>query len=149
MASFRQNALIEAPISAVWELVANPNRHAEWFPHIVEAHCDGIEQGCTFKQVTRKPWGVRMETTIYVEKLDDCREVHIRCLDTGTSSRWLLTEAQGATFVEFEFGQDPQRPLDRALDRLGARRYFRRWGEQALDALRAALTARQPGAERT
>jgi uncharacterized protein YndB with AHSA1/START domain len=140
MTTFRQQALIDAPVRAVWDLVADPNRHAEWFPNVVEASCDGIEQGCTYRQVTRKPWGTRLATTLRVETLDDCREVHIRCLDTGTSSRWVLTEAQGATFVEFEFGIDPIRRADKVFDRLGARRYFRRWGEQALDALRDAAS---------
>jgi hypothetical protein len=83
--------------------------------------------------------GGRLETTIKLETLDDSHECLIRCLDTGTSSRWVLTSAQGGTFVEFEFGQDPPlRRMDRVVDHLGARRYFRRWGEQALDALRAA-----------
>ena len=49
----------------------------------------------------------RIETTMAIEQLDDLREIHMRCTDTGTYARWLLTEAQGNTFVDVEFGMDP------------------------------------------
>jgi Polyketide cyclase / dehydrase and lipid transport len=140
MSLYRQQALIEAPPEVVWELLGNPNRHPEWWPRVVDVHCDGLEQGCTYRQVTKSPKGI-IETDISVETLDDCREINMRCLDTGTCSRWLFTEAQGNTFVEAEFGMDPHGIGDRVFDLVAGRRYFRRWMEQSLDALQKAARA--------
>ena len=100
-------------------------------------HCDGLEQGCTYRQVTKSPMGL-VETDISVERLEDCRALHIRCLDTGTYNRWLLVEAQGGTFVEVEFGMDPESLQTRVFDVVAGRRYFRRWLEKSIDGLRAA-----------
>ena len=35
------------------------------------------------------------------------KELTIRCMDTGTYSRAVLTEGQGGTFIEMEAGNDP------------------------------------------
>ncbi len=70
-----------------------------------------------------------------VERLDDVREIHMRCTNTGTYTRWLLTEAQGSTFVDVEFGMDPMRISYRILDATFGKLYFRRWLEQSLEAL--------------
>jgi hypothetical protein len=72
-----------------------------------------------------------------VERLDDCREILIRCVNTGTYCRWLLTEARGGTFIDAEFGIDPKAVAPRIWDVFAGRRYFRRWLEQSLQALEA------------
>ena len=137
MSSYRQQAHIDVPPQALWELVSNIERHAEWWPRVVEAHCDGLEQGCSYRQVFRSPMGV-IETDVSVERLDDCRELLLRCLDTGTYTRWLMTEAQGGTFIDAEFGLDPKTARARVFDVVAGRRYFRQWLEQSLEALRRA-----------
>src|SRR5258708_4121499 len=86
VATFRHQAMIDAPAQVVWELVSDPNRHASWFPKVVSAQCDDIEQGCTYRQVVKQPIGGRLETTVKIEALDDCHECLIRCMDTNTSS---------------------------------------------------------------
>jgi hypothetical protein len=137
MSCYRQQAQIDVPPIVVWELVANVERHAEWWPRVIDAHCDGLEEGCSYRQVFKSPMGV-IETDVSVERLEGCRELLLRCLDTGTYTRWLLTEAQGGTFIDAEFGLDPKTIRMRIFDVMAARRYFRHWLEQSLDGLRRA-----------
>ena len=102
----RQQALIEVPVETLWELVGDVRRHPEWWPRIIDVQCEELEQGCTFRQVTKAAVG-KVETDILVERLEGCRELQLRCLDTGTCSRWLLTSTQAGTFVDVELGMDP------------------------------------------
>jgi len=134
MSLFRQQAWINASPQKIWELVGDPNRHADWWPRVVNVRCEGLEEGCTYRQVYRSPKGV-IETDVSVERLDDCHELRVRCLNTGTYTRWLLTEAQRGTFIDAEFGLDPLTVGTRIFDRLAGKRYFRRWLEESLDAL--------------
>lgn len=60
----------------------------------------------------------------------------IRCLDTGTFTRALLTEAQGGTFVECEAGNDPKNIGMRIIDATVGRSLFRRWIKHALAELK-------------
>ena len=137
MSAYRQQALIDVPLPRVWELVHDPNRHPEWWPRVVKVQCEGIEQGCEYRQVTATPKG-EIDTTICIEELDDLRRIDVRCLDTGTFCRWLLTEAQDGTFIDAEFGMDPNGLANRVFYAVAGKRYFRRWLEGALDGLRAA-----------
>jgi hypothetical protein len=74
-------------------------------------------------------------------QLDDLREIHMRCTTTGTYAHWLLTEAQGNTFVDVEFGMDPIRVSDWIADKTFAQLYFRRWLQQSLAALEEAAVS--------
>jgi hypothetical protein len=143
MSAYRQQALIDVPITTVWALVSDVNRHPEWWPRIVKVQCEGIEQGCEYRQVTATLTG-KIETDVRIEHLEDCRELNLRCLDTGTFCRWLLTETHDGTFIDAEFGMDPNGLANRVFDVVAGKRYFRRWLEGALDGLRAAA-----GAQRT
>ena len=142
MSICRQQAVIEAPVERVWELIGDPNRHPEWWPRVLEVDCEDLSKGCHYRQVTKGPMGTQ-EDTVIVEELDECREVKIRCLETGTFVRWHLTDARGSTFIDAEFGCDPETLKIRAFDTLVGRRFFRGWMEQALRGLRTA-TARAP-----
>ena len=88
--------MLDAPVPAVWELIGDVNRHPEWWPRVEEVECDLLELGCTYRQVTRKPMKT-IETTISIEALEDCRELRVRCLDTGMFAHFLLTPAQDST----------------------------------------------------
>ena len=66
--------------------------------------------------------------------------IQTRCLDTGTFTRWLLTEAQGNTFVDVEFGMDPTGLRDRIIDATLGKVYFRRWLEESMAALEEVAT---------
>ncbi len=134
MSVSRRQALIKAPPSRVWDLVGDPRRHPEWWPRVVEVRGERFDEGSNYAQVTRSPGG-KIETTMSVERLDDLREIYMRCQDTGTYSRWLLTEARGDTFVDVEFGMDPHGASNRIFDITVGRLYFRRWLDQSLAAL--------------
>jgi hypothetical protein len=51
----------------------------------------------------------------------------------------LLTEAQDGTFVDVEMGMQPKGVGNRVFDATAGRRYFRRWLDQSIDALRLVL----------
>ena len=57
-------------------------------------------------------------TRMSIERLEGCRALSIRCLNTGTFCRWTLTEAQGGTFIDAEFGMDPENIPIKAFDRI-------------------------------
>ena len=143
MASWRQQAVIEAPPDAVWELVANPNRFPEWWGDTLEVTGPAtIELGTEFQQTSPAPIGRSTTTTTYrVEALDELHEVRMRCLQSGWYSHWLLTEARGSTFVDVEIGIEPTAIQYRLLFGMLGKRHFRDAAEQALDGLRDALAA--------
>jgi uncharacterized protein YndB with AHSA1/START domain len=141
MSSCKEQALIEAPAEVVWDLVSDVRNHPRWWPRVIEVECEGIEQGCTYRRVLKGPLRTD-DTTVLIERLDDCREIVIRCLDTGSYSRIVLTAAQGNTFIEAEAGMEPKRWVDRVVDPLGGKRYFRGWLRQTLEALRREAAAR-------
>jgi hypothetical protein len=138
MSLYREQALIEAPVTTVWELIGDVDRHPEWWPKVVEVECEGLDEGCNYRMVTMSPMGGSSEMVVEVERLEGCRELLIRCINTGTYCRWLLTEARGGTFVDAEFGMDPRTTGTRVFDALAGKRYFRRWVGQSLDGLRTA-----------
>ena len=144
MSEVRQQALIEAPPSRVWDLVGDPRRHPEWWPRVIEVRGQQFDEGSNYAQVTKDPTG-RIETTMTVERLEDLSEIHLRCTNTGTYAHWVLTEAQGNTFVDVEFGMDPIGVGRRVFDTTFGRLYFGRWLEQSLKALEQA--AAQSGSE--
>ena len=134
MSVCHSQALINAPPSRVWDLVGDPRRHPEWWPRVIEVRGEEFDEGSNYAQVTKEPIG-RAETIMEVERLDDLREIHLRCTKTGTYAHWLLTEAQGNTFVDVEVGMDPIRVQDWIANATFAKLYFRRWLNQSLTAL--------------
>jgi len=133
--SSRRQVVVDAPVEALWELIGDPNRHPEWWPRVEEVECDLLELGCTYRQVTRKPMKT-IETTISIEALEDCRELRVRCLDTGMFAHFLLTPAQDSTFVDAELGIEPH-----GAEKLVGRLFIRRWLDQSLEGLRRAASA--------
>jgi hypothetical protein len=85
----------------------------------------------------------RIETDMTIERLEGCRELKLRCLDTGTCSRWLLTDTREGTFVDVELGMDPTNLSNRVFDAVAGRRYFRKWLAQSVEALRKASGERR------
>lgn len=126
--------MVDAPVEEVWALIGDVNRHPEWWPRIEEVECDLLAEGCTYRQVTKVPRHT-VRTTISIERLDDCHELRVRCLDTGMYAHYLLTPVREGTFVDGELGVEP-----RGLDRLVAPSFVRRWIAQSLEGLRRAAT---------
>ena len=54
------------------------------------------------------------------------KELVIRCMDTGTYTRSVLTEGQGGTFLEMEAGNDPANLNVRVQIAVAGNRLFRR-----------------------
>jgi hypothetical protein len=132
----RQQGFIGAPVEVVWDLLADVNRHPEWWPRVVAVQCEGLEEGCTYREVAETPFG-RQELIPMIETRDECRELRIRCLNTGTFVRFALTAAREGTFLEGEMGMEPQSLGNRVFDVVAGKRYFRNWMEQTLEALDA------------
>src|SRR3954447_17632117 len=142
MASARRQVMVDAPVERVWELIGDVNRHPEWWPRVEEVQCDLLAEGCTYRQVTKIP-GRTLETTFSIERLDDCHELRLRCLETGMYANFTLTPIREGTFVDGELGVDPH-----GVQRLVAPAFVRRWISQSLEGLRRAA-GEQPRDERS
>jgi uncharacterized protein YndB with AHSA1/START domain len=139
MSAIKRQAVIDAPVEEVWSLVGDPRRHPEWFPRVVEVNGERFEEGQQYAQVTKQGRGT-VETDFRIERLDDLHEIRFACQKSGMYAHWLLTDAQGDTFVDVEMGMQPKSAGDKVFDAVLGRVYFRRWLDQSLDALRDRLT---------
>jgi hypothetical protein len=139
MSAYRRHAHLEAPLEMVWSFVGTPSRYPEWWPRVVEVRGDRFEEGDEYAQVTRDPVG-SVDTNFLLERREDLRHIRMSCQLTGMYANWLLTPAQGGTFVELEMGMDPRRMGDRLFDAALGKLYFRRWSEQSLKALEQAAS---------
>ena len=111
---------------------------------MVEVQGERFEEGDDYVQVTQTPKG-RVQSHFLVEHRDDLRAIRMSCQLTGTYAAWLLTPAQGGTFIELEMGMQARRLSDRLIDLAAGRRYFQAWSRQSLDALREATHDSVPG----
>jgi uncharacterized protein YndB with AHSA1/START domain len=142
MSEVREQTLLDAPVSTVWELVGDPRRYPEWFPRVFEVQGQRFEEGAEFVQVARQPLFGRSEAQFLVDRKDEFHELRMHCTISGMFVHWQLTDAQGGTFVNAEFGMDPIRRRDRMIDFTLGRRFFRRWLAEAVDGLRRAAQQR-------
>ena len=139
MSSWRQQAVIEAPLEQVWACVGDPRRYPEWAGNVVSVTgLATVEPDAEFRQVSKSPIG-KAETTFRIEELDDLRTIKLCCQQSGYYSRWVLTEAQSSTFAEVEIGIEPTAIQYRVVFGALGKRYLRRLVEQALDGLRMTL----------
>ena len=141
MSDCRRQAHINAPIQIVWDLIADVERHPEWWPRVVETECDQLGEGCTYREVVNTPVGTD-EMKLRIEGFDDCEEFRISCLNTGTFVRFSLTEAQGGTFVDGSMGMVPDGLAYRVFDAVAGRIYFRSWLAESLQSLSVAAVER-------
>ena len=141
MSEARQQAFIDAPIGVVWELLEDADRHPEWWPRVVEVECEGLEAGCTYREVIKGAVG-EDDMVIHVDRMEDCEELLIRCVNTGTFVHWTLTEAQEGTFVDARFGMEPAKFQHRVFDLVAGKRYFRSWVRQSLEAMQRVASER-------
>ena len=139
MSSWRQQAVIDAPVERVWACVGDPRRYPEWAGNVVSVTgLATVEPDAEFRQVSKSPIG-KAETTFRIEEFDDLRTIKLRCQQSGYYSRWVLTEAQSSTFAEVEIGIEPTAIQYRVVFGALGKRYLRRLVEQALDGLRMTL----------
>jgi hypothetical protein len=53
MSCFRTQAHLDAPPETLCGLVGNPERHPEWWPRVIGVQCDGLDEGCSYRQVLK------------------------------------------------------------------------------------------------
>jgi hypothetical protein len=133
--SSTQQTFIDAPPEAIWTLVGDPNRHPDWWPGVLEVECADLREGCRYREVV-KGFLRPQEHDILIERLDTCQEVWISCQDTGVSTRFVLTGAQGGTFVEGHFAIEPNSLGMKVVGAISGRRFIRSWLEQSLENLK-------------
>jgi uncharacterized protein YndB with AHSA1/START domain len=146
MSAVKRQAVIDAPVDAVWELVGNPARHPEWFPRVVEVNGERFEEGERYAQVTRSRGG-DVQSEFMIERLDDLHEIRFACQLSGMYADWRLTDAQGATFVDVEMGMQPKGTGNKVFDVVFGRPYFSRWLDQSIDALQRKLASGDDAAD--
>jgi uncharacterized protein YndB with AHSA1/START domain len=137
-----QQTFIDASPETIWELVGDPNRHPDWWPGVVDVECADLREGCRYREVVKgflKP----QEHEMSIERLDTCQEVCISCMDTGVTTRFVLTGAQGGTFVEGHFGIEPNTVGLKVLNAVTGRRFMRSWLERSLENLKQ-VAEREP-----
>jgi uncharacterized protein YndB with AHSA1/START domain len=137
-----QQTFIDAPPETIWELVGDPNRHPDWWPGVVEVECADLREGCRYREVVKgffKP----QEHDVVIERLDTCQEVCISCQDTGVTTRFVLTGAQGGTFIEGHFSIEPKTVGRKVVSAVAGRRFMRAWLERSLENLKN-VAERQP-----
>jgi uncharacterized protein YndB with AHSA1/START domain len=142
--AIHEQAVLDAPVTTVWELVSNPRRYPEWFPRVLEVQGERFEEGEDFIQVTRVPVAGREEIHFMIDRMDELREIRMHCMISGMFVHWQLTDAQGGTFLDAEFGIDPIRRRDRVTALAGGRRFLRRWLVDAVAGLKRASTVQKP-----
>ncbi len=146
MSSWKQQALIQAPVTEVWEILCDPARSPDWDPDVlaVTGVPIRIEKGSTFDITGRGPLGMKATTTFKVEELEDLHELKMKCQVSGFYAHWLLTQAQDGTFTEVELGIEPvesQSLRGRVGAALHTKSYLRTQVEKLLDGLRRAASA--------
>ncbi|MDX6652148.1 MAG: Polyketide cyclase / dehydrase and lipid transport [Solirubrobacterales bacterium] len=149
MVESRTEGVIDAPLARVWSLATDPDRQTDWWPDQLEFERLDPEftEGCRIRSVTKRPWPLsNFESTLEVAELDPGREVFIRCMDSGSFTRIVCTEAQGGTFLEVRAGTEPKNLNARLMDNALGKRFFRRWVAHALDHLRTAAEHERPAA---
>ena len=152
MASWRQQALIEAPVRDVWEILADPVRGPDWDQDVlaITGAPVKIEKGSTFELTGRGPLGLTATTTFRVEEFEEMHELKMQCEASGFYAHWLLTQAQDGTFAQLELGHEQERfdpgLKDRAVRALYTKSYLRRAVEKTLDGLRTAVRGKTAGA---
>ena len=141
MSVVHEQALLDAPVSTVWELVAEPRRYPQWLPRVFEVQGQRFEEGAEFVQVSHQPLFGRDEAHFLIDRMDELREIRMHCTLSGMFVHWQLTGARGGTFVSARFGMDPVRRRDHVIDFTIGRRFFRRWLTEAMESLKRAATS--------
>ena len=141
MSAYRAQAHLDAPLEDVWALVGNPATYPEWWPVAVEIRGETFEVGDVYTQVVGIA-GRRREFSRIVDRREEFKELSWHCPTTGGFQRWLLTDAQGGTFVDMEMGiKDPEEARYGLFDKTVGRWFIKHWAEQAIDGLRQTLTS--------
>ena len=140
MGSWREQALIEAPLEEVWELVGDPRRYPDWAEDFQEiTGPPSVELGVRYQSVLRNGFDQEVRTPLEVETLDDMHAIQLRCPQSGWYASYVLTEAAGGTFLDVEIGMDPYTEEFREADQLVGKRWYRRMAQGSIDGIKHIL----------
>ena len=126
MSDYRMQAHLDAPLDEVWALVGNPATYPQWWPAAVEIRGEKFEVGDVYTQVLATFAGRRLEYTRVIDRRDELKELRWSCPTTGGFQNWLVTAAQGGTFVDMEMGLHPPALRYRLFDRSVGRWFMKR-----------------------
>ena len=153
MASWTQQALIEAPVTDVWGLLEDPARFPEWASDsIIEVTGapTRVEKGSTFELTGRGPLKLKATTTYEVTELNELHEIKMTCQRSGFYSHWRLTDARGSTFTEVEFGVERLPGVQgRLYEAMHTKGYLRRAAQDSIDSVQAACAPSPDGGDRS
>jgi hypothetical protein len=141
---YRHQALIEAPLEEVWEVVTDPRTHPDWWPEVVGVEApDELAEGGEYVRRTASsiPFVDAVDTIWVAERLDHLREARFRCTASGAVARFTLTSAQEDTYVELEADIDPTSFRWRLAKPVFGLQ-FKKWIIDVLDALPGAIRSR-------
>jgi hypothetical protein len=145
--SYRHQALIDAPVAEVWEVVSDPRTHPEWWPDVVRI--DAPEELALGDEYVHSgkvmPFVDALDAVWVVERFEELKEAQFRCTMSGSYARFQLTPAQEHTYVEMEVGMDPTTWRWRVAEPFFGLQY-KRWVLAVLDALPAAIHSRHAAA---
>ncbi len=147
-ATYRHQALIDAPVEDVWAVVSDPRTHPEWWPEVIDVRLDEplVEGGEYLRSSKTFPFLDAVEAVWVAERLEDLKEARFRCTKSGTWASFSLTPAQGQTFVDAQSGMDPTTFRWR-LTKSVSGSFLKDWIVKVLDALPKEVIARR-GARR-
>jgi uncharacterized protein YndB with AHSA1/START domain len=140
---YRHQALIEAPIERVWEVVSDPRTHPDWWPDVVGVDApEELAEGDEYMRSSKTMPFIDAVDAIWVaERLEHLKEAKFRCTVSGAFARFTLTPAQDDTYVELESGMDPTSVKWRLAKPIFGLQY-KRWVLDVLDALPGAIRSR-------
>ena len=145
--SSTQQAFVDAPVSAVWDLIGDPRRHPEWWPDWIATGAPTPARAATTAAVVKGFLGREEEHDLVIASREGLREISISCDGTGVTTSFVLAEGQGGTFVEGRFSIAPDSLAMKAIGVVAGRRLMRSWLERSLENLRLAaerVPATQP-----
>ena len=102
---------------------------------MLDVECADLREGCRYRGVVKGFFRAEQHDLV-IERLDTCQEVCISCQGTGVMTRFVLTAAQGGTFVEGRFAIEPNSIGMQVVSAVSGRRLMRSWLEESLQNLR-------------
>jgi uncharacterized protein YndB with AHSA1/START domain len=147
---WHEQALIDAPLPVVWDLVGDPREYPAWVgDEVVEVTgLPTVEKGARYEQTGSGPIAAaKSRTTFEIVELDELHEIRLRCTVSGWYSRWVLTEAGGATFADIEIGMEPTNAGFKAMDVVTGKRWYRRVAKASVDGIKRAVAGERAVSE--
>jgi uncharacterized protein YndB with AHSA1/START domain len=139
---WKEQALFDAPLSVVWDLVGDPRQYPKWVgEEFVEVTgLPTVEKGARYEQTGRGPLGEKSRTVFEIDELEELHQIRMRCTASGWYSRWVLTEADGGTFADIEIGMEPTHAGYRAVDAVTGKRWYRRVAQASVEGIKRTVS---------